>query len=389
MQTSVAPKNKVDFLNIIRFIAFIIVFSLHAKNFAPQAWNQTRFPWLTYTPAWAGVWIFFILSGYGTGAGFFSGRYEIKDLRDIGKFWWGRFKKIAPMYYLYIGFVMLFVTPTLLVPNKEHLVLIGKLLFFIYDPRVDNYGLGIVWYLCTLIKLYFLAPVIWMFMKRILTTRRRTMLTMILLVAGGLCLRLLARYIMQKTGAGAWHIDVYKPFYFNLDFFAAGFCISRLRGLERRQKGAGWKRWLSFISLIVLILYNNKIYYTASILQRHIESQNLFENYWMIYQDLLPSLYCIIILCIIKFWDIDRDYEYEKFSLKMVWHNPLRVFDKFPAVLMTCYLFHANVLKALSGVIASQYVKTDAFTTHLIQMIAAFLVTLTGALLISRLNHIN
>ena len=77
------------------------------------------------------------------------------------------------------------------------------------------------------------------------------------------------------------------------------------------------------------------------------------------------------------------------FSLKMVWHNPLRVFDKFPAVLMTCYLFHANVLKALSGVIASQYVKTDAFTTHLIQMIAAFLVTLTGALLISRLNHIN
>ena len=56
---------------------------------------------------------------------------------------------------------------------------------------------------------------------------------------------------------------------------------------------------------------------------------------------------------------------------------------------MTCYLFHANVLKALSGVIASQYVKTDAFTTHLIQMIAAFFVTLTGALLISRLNHKN
>ena len=64
-------KNKVDMLNVLRFIAFMIIFLLHAKAFIPVNWNENcSVAWVLYTPAWAGTWIFFMLSGYGVGAGY-------------------------------------------------------------------------------------------------------------------------------------------------------------------------------------------------------------------------------------------------------------------------------------------------------------------------------
>lgn len=59
-------------------IAFFLVFLLHAKIFIPVTWYENvNIAWIFYTPACAGVWIFFILSGYGIGCGFISGKYEM------------------------------------------------------------------------------------------------------------------------------------------------------------------------------------------------------------------------------------------------------------------------------------------------------------------------
>lgn len=57
---NVKIENKVDVLNVIRCVAILSVFMLHAKLFSPGDWHLgIHYPWLTYTPAWAGVWIFF------------------------------------------------------------------------------------------------------------------------------------------------------------------------------------------------------------------------------------------------------------------------------------------------------------------------------------------
>ena len=54
-------KEKYDRLNLLRIIAFLIVFLLHAKIFIPVEWfDNVKISWILFTPAWAGVWIFFV-----------------------------------------------------------------------------------------------------------------------------------------------------------------------------------------------------------------------------------------------------------------------------------------------------------------------------------------
>lgn len=410
MEETVRQKNQVDFLNIIRFIAFLMVFCLHAKSFAPAGWQQCDTAWLFYTPAWAGVWIFFILSGYGTGAGFFSGRYPLDNGKDLLLFWWGRFKKLAPMYYFYLCFALLFVSPALLTPKKQELILVLKLLVFWYEPEVDAYGLGIVWYLCTLIKLYFVAPFFWIVIKKLVTSPARARIVVIILTAVGLGARFLGRYVIMETGAGAWHIDIYKPFYFNLDLFLAGFCLN---GFKEKKESVGRQlsgqlgravliieRLAGSVAFLVLLFYNNYIYFTANILKKHnMPSEHFFDDYWWIYQYLLPTIYLVVILWLISAWDMKRDCGYAPFSWKACRRNPLRVFDRFPALMMTCYLFHANVLKAVGGVLSVEIVQKGfsnvgasiaandmPFATHLVQMLLAFILTILFAYLLSGLN---
>lgn len=95
----------------MRVIATLFVFCLHARIFVPGADSFPRtLLIMTSFPAWAGVWIFFLLSGYSIGYGFFTNRYNLYDasgklsLRKVGGFYARRFLKIAPLYYLYCGF---------------------------------------------------------------------------------------------------------------------------------------------------------------------------------------------------------------------------------------------------------------------------------------------
>lgn len=361
MEDANLEKNTVDVLNIVRFLAFLMVFCLHATSFAPAGWNDFSAAWLLYTPAWAGVWIFLVLSGYGIGAGFMSGRYSLDNGRDLLLFWWGRLKKIVPMYYFYLIFSVFFVNPQIVDFSKENTILLLKLLVFWYEPEVDAYAcMGIVWYLCTLIKLYFVAPVMYWLVRRFLTSKWRGYLVIVILLVGGLGLRLWGRHVIATTGNGAWHIDIYKPFYMNLDLFFGGFCLNACRG-KKEQRSVGWRnvmmKFVSVFALIGLVLYNDVIYYQANIEKVGVSSQHLLHNNWLIYQYILPSIYLLVILLIIKVWDLDREYKRSSLSKERIRKNPLRLIDAFPSVMLTCYLFHANFLRSLSGIITIDSLK--------------------------------
>ena len=100
-------KEKYDRLNLLRIIAFLIVFLLHAKIFIPVEWfDNVKISWILFTPAWAGVWIFFVLSGYGIGSGFYSGKYQMTK-HGILKFYYSRLLKILPLYWTYICLIVI------------------------------------------------------------------------------------------------------------------------------------------------------------------------------------------------------------------------------------------------------------------------------------------
>lgn len=64
--------NRGKSTNILRVVATLFVFLLHGRSYIPRINELPRvINWVTYLPAWAGVWIFLFLSGYGVGCGFF------------------------------------------------------------------------------------------------------------------------------------------------------------------------------------------------------------------------------------------------------------------------------------------------------------------------------
>ena len=222
-------KNKVDMLNVLRFIAFIMIFLLHSKIFMPVTWNDNfQCAWLFYTPAWAGTWIFFILSGYGIGCGFYSGKYEL-SVKGIISYCTKRISAIVPIYYFYIFAIAIFVKPEILIPTREHVQYMLKLLFFHYHAEFYGAEYGLAWYMSTLIRLYFIAPLGYFCLKRVLKSQKQVYIIMFAILLIGLSARCLMHYYITSTGNGNWSDNVYTPFYFNFDLFFSGMLLSHIK----------------------------------------------------------------------------------------------------------------------------------------------------------------
>lgn len=330
-------KNKVDMINVLRFIAFIIVFLLHTKIFIPVIWNEGYDnAWITFTPAWAGVWIFLILSGYGIGAGFYSKKYHM-SINGIAQYYIHRIASVLPLYWFYLITVSIFVKPEILIPSKEHFIYLLKLFLFNYQEEFYSIEFGLSWYLTTLLRLYLLSPIFCYLFQKFITNGKRLFVAAISLWILGFVARCIMGYHISVTGVGNWSSDIYKPFYFNLDLFFLGFLLNKIKRyhLNVKRKTIVLFRTFIFVSTIVLIGYNSYIYYASSYLGK---------NYMNIYCYILPSVYALIILFYIWGFDIMKTHEQEKLSISCLIKNPLRIFDYFKNIQMAMYLFHSSIL---------------------------------------------
>lgn len=328
-------ENRIDKLNLLRVITFLCIFLRHAKFFMPVPWNEVTGAWLLYTPAWAGVWIFFILSGYGIGAGFYSEKYS-PSINGIMQYYIKRLGKIVPLYWFYLFVVALFITPGILMPTREHIDQLLSLFFFNYQEEFASLQFGLAWYLTTLVRLYFLAPFFFIIAKRWITTSKRTILAICILIITGFLARVGMGYHISLTDGLVWEEDIYKPFYFNLDMFYTGFLLSALKKQQNRRRPSFiWKAGI-FILLIEVLVYNSRIYYYGSILG----VPNLME----IYEYILPTVYIVVVCGCIYIFDVMQDPRYSPVDLTALKGNPARVVDLFPRIQFPMYLFHSTVL---------------------------------------------
>jgi peptidoglycan/LPS O-acetylase OafA/YrhL len=164
--------------------------------------------------------MFFTLSGYLMGKGFFSGRYHLDSSR-IASFYRNRALRIVPLYCVAVLLVAALETPEIFHPNR--LWNLADILSFGSngDPI---HPIGALWSVSTEVQFYLLVPLlVLLFFARPL---RRLHLVIPLLAAIALLGMIARRLVLQSFGAQVWGSLIYSPVLGNLDIFAFGMILN-------------------------------------------------------------------------------------------------------------------------------------------------------------------
>lgn len=318
--------------------------------------------WLIYTPAWAGTWIFFILAGYGVGASLYSGKYDPmwdRDMplgkRGIIRFYARRLSVIVPMYWLWILCVSIFVQSDILRPGPTHVRMLLRLFLFDYHEEFYQESFGVAWYITTLMRLYLLAPLFCWLIRQYLHSQRQVRGAIAAVMILFLGMRTAMWYHYRISPPDMWSIKVYKPFWFNLDFFVCSMAINWLRKEDdkrctepnnRGRISCGICGYVSGTLLLIISTISAYYYYQAD---RVLKETTCFMD---IYRYILPSIYLLLCLIYIYYFDVRREYEYSRLSIKGIMKNPIRFVDCFRHIQYPMYLFHTTVMFCLREVYA-------------------------------------
>jgi peptidoglycan/LPS O-acetylase OafA/YrhL len=218
------PRGQIDYLLLVRALAcgFVLFGHILLVAFPPRTLSSHmdlfyRF----FAPCpWVGVWMFFTLSGYLMGKGFFSGRYHLDSSR-IASFYRNRALRIVPLYCVAVLLVAALETPEIFHPNR--LWNLADILSFGSngDPI---HPIGALWSVSTEVQFYLLVPLlVLLFFARPL---RRLHLVIPLLAAIALLGMIARRLVLQSFGAQVWGSLIYSPVLGNLDIFAFGMILN-------------------------------------------------------------------------------------------------------------------------------------------------------------------
>lgn len=185
---------------------------------------------LTSCP-WAGVWIFYCLSGYLMGKGFFLGRYGL-TADGLRRFYTNRLLRIYPVYVSAILIVGILQTPQLftakLAWNLLQALLFNAAGIEVYLP------VGALNTLSTEFQFYMLAPFFGLLILKIEEMFEINAAFIVIILAIGACLRYEAQTVYQAK----WPYDVYVPFISNADLFFSGMLCAKIVTASKQRSGA-------------------------------------------------------------------------------------------------------------------------------------------------------
>jgi len=203
---------------------------------------------------WAGVWLFFALSGYLMGKGFFSGRYALNN-EGISRFVANRFFRIFPIYLSAVLLVGLLVTPAIFRP--ENLWMLVQTLTLDFDGALPINVIGALWSVSTEFQFYLLAPFLALLINALDGRAGRFRLGYWSIGAVILLGILLNCYIAHKLSmagtlkTGGFYKSVYAPLGGNLYLFVSGMLLAKL---IQRDKPARQTRNLPLGMLLLAAL---------------------------------------------------------------------------------------------------------------------------------------
>ena len=324
-----------DAISVLRVIAMTLVFLLHAKGVAEEfGFDQSacgKWAFLWQAPAWGGVWIFFLLSGYLIGKGFFSGRYGT-DKKGVLQFYYKRWLKIGLPTYVAAALISVFFCTEFV--KSQPLVLL-RILTFTYNGIPGADGIGALWYISTLMQLYLLSPLAFALGKAVakgLSPRKKALAACLLFT------------VLAALGAGfrtgmlrresAWYEWVYAPFWGNLDLYFCGFLLAFFAGKRRsalRGPLLSAGKILSCALLSAVVLFASFSGY--------------YDGWHARYIALCPTLFLLSAGAYLLFFDaLPGGIRAEKFTLAGWGKRPSLAINGIAEVSFEFYLLHSVVL---------------------------------------------
>lgn len=311
-----------DIIDLLKVISATLVFFLHVTLFNGVQFAGSQFLptypklFFFYTPAWAGVWIFFLVSGFLAGIGFLNRRYLLERSSILSYYK----KKIRNVYFPIIGFLLLIgvlVKPDFFIENYQ---IIPQIIISMYAGRPEGPGTGATWFIFTLMWLYLFTP---LFIFIIQKVKHRLVVLFLLIICG-----FIYRNMVSSFGLD-WYYFTYTSVVGNLDLYCSGICLAYLLPQYRNKINLNrlpYYRFISLISFVGFIVYNSYIYSHST----HLNS----------YQTKYPTIYLLLVSLILVFF-IFND---KQISTPTLFN---RCITWFAGISFEFYLFHSLIAYTL------------------------------------------
>ena len=353
-------KNKVDALLVLRgFAGFCVVLRHVARSFGPNANILTvlghNLSWLVAATGALGVWIFFILSGYLMGKGFYTQRYKL-NRKSIFSFYSNRLLRIYPLYV--VSIIVVWAAMIKSYPlNPENLKTLAHLLLFSYyqETRFPN---SLLWTISTEFRFYLLVPLAFFLGHKFLKNS-----WVYAFVAGAVLVLALANryFLFQNYGAMEgfdllWIKKIYIPMHANLDLFLSGLFLNYLVQKRKATKGvtvlgARLRKLIALGLFGAMVVAQNYIAAVAEVDATTIEAA-MFYIY-------MPTLVIFAVGYLIYQFESKSNYHVPAISWSFIKQNPLRVTEVVGILTYGIYLWHMPVLLSFS------YLKLDFSNDHI------------------------
>lgn len=249
-----------DPLLFVRFMACFFVLMQHGMGVAFEPNNIKEIiwddgSWLLFPSAWMGVWIFFVLSGYLMGKGFFSGRYSFNQ-RGVIDFYVNRLIRIVPIYYLAVLAVSVFLMPQIF--NADNIGDLISILLFDNSATLKYVPIGALWSIAVEMQFYLGAPILAgiLFFSLKDSSDKKCFLVLLGIFIIGLVYRL----ITYVDNGALWFSYVFTSAVGNLDLFSSGILVSLIL-----QKFPNRKFQMSISTIGMLMLYVGGAFFVSAV----------------------------------------------------------------------------------------------------------------------------
>jgi len=318
--------NRLDPFDALRVFAMTIVLASHI-------WGTSPYHFILGS---TGVIMFFALSGYQIGKGFYSGRYTAKDYLIK------RFFAVGLPYLVFVIFAALVIYPGMITDDP---ITVVRLLTFTYSGEMSSiwlsYGMpymGHLWFISVMMQMYLIALVLGLVVSKV---KHNTKICWILFL-GFLVLGELIRSMYYHMG-----ISIYFSI---LNYVNVFFCAFMLRYLNLPTDKAGHA--VKICSTIVLIA---------------VAVCNLDRFIWV-------TLALFVFFLVL---DSNVRNENERLSVSAVKRNPLRIIECLSMISLSFYMWHQVVIWKIWGKID---LGADIWGYTRITLIAFAVTCLAGAL---------
>lgn len=213
-----------SWLDLLRTLAIALVFLRHGQRVLDMGETPGFLEFLSIN-GWAGVDLFFVLSGYLVTAGLLR-RHAERGFIDLGQFALKRIRRIVPAYYAVLALVLIGYFPDFTVSDQSLGTRVLYHLLFLQDVFPSDINV-VFWSLGVEAKYYALVPFLVLPFLR-LSSLKLILGLGLLAVLLGPALRWLVYANAQITDYQVFWQTLRSPFYACLEPFALGFLVAVL-----------------------------------------------------------------------------------------------------------------------------------------------------------------